>query len=93
MWHSIQRFCKESILWMSVSHRNLLQLIAVNIDLRTSECSMISEMMINGNIKNYINNNPANRLQLVRELLSYTTGVQSASHSAIRSCDGFRLPP
>ena len=93
MGHSIQRFCKESILWMSVSHRHLLQLIAVNIDLRTGECSMISEMMTNGNIKDYISKNSANRLKLVRESLGRTTGVQSTSRSAIRSRDGFRLPP
>ena len=75
MWHSFQRFCKESILWMSVSHPHLLQLIAVNIDPHTGECSMISEMMMNGNIRNYIRKNSANRLQLVRKPLSCTTDV------------------
>jgi len=62
---------------MSVSHPHLLQLIAVDIDPRSGQCSMISEMMVNGNIKNYINRNPenSNRLRLVRKLLSGKTDV------------------
>jgi len=60
---------------MSVSHPHLLQLIAVDIDPRSGKCSMISEMMVNGNIKDYISRNPENlnRLCLVRELLSGKT--------------------
>ena len=91
--YSFQRFCKESILWMSISHPHLLQLIAVDINPLTGECSMISEMMNHGNIKDYITKNSANRLQLVREPLSCTTSVQPTSCSVIRSCYGFRLPP
>ena len=49
---------------MTVSHQNLLQLIAVDIDPRSGQCSMISEMM-KGNIKDYISKNSANRLRLV----------------------------
>ena len=60
---------------MSVSHPHLLQLIAVDIDPLTGYCSMISEMMMNGNIKDYISRNPANRLLLVRELLVSTADV------------------
>ena len=51
---------------MRASHPHLLQLIAVDIDPLTGQCSMISEMMMNGNIKDYISKNAANRLQLVR---------------------------
>ena len=69
----MQRFCKESIIWMRASHPNLLQLIAVAIDPVTGQCSMVSEMMMNGNIKDYISKNAANRLQLVREPVSCTT--------------------
>ena len=50
---------------MSVSHPHILQLIAVDIDSHTGQCSMISEMMVNGNIKEYISRNPANRFRLV----------------------------
>ena len=58
---------------MRVSHPHLLQLIAVDIDPHSSQCSMVSEMMKNGNIKDYISDSEANRLQLVRELTSRTT--------------------
>ena len=63
--HLNQRFCKESIIWMRVSHPHVLQLIAVDINPLTNQCSMISEMMMNGNIKEYISKNPADRLRLV----------------------------
>ena len=60
---------------MRVSHPNLLRLIAVNIDPLTGHCSMVSEMMENGNIKDYVSKNKANRLQLVREPPSRTAEV------------------
>ena len=66
----MQRFCKESIIWMRASHPNVLRLIAVDIDPLTGQCSMISEMMMNGNIKDYISKDTANRLQLVQEPVS-----------------------
>ena len=66
-------------MWMSISHPNLLQLLAVDADPVSNRCSMISEMMSNGNIKDYIKSNPgtatATRLRLVRKLLSCITGV------------------
>jgi len=62
---------------MSFSHPHLLQLIAVDIDPRFGRCSTISEMMLNGNIKDYIKRNPTNlnRHRLVRNPLSRRTGV------------------
>jgi len=63
-----QEFCKESVLWMHTSHPNLLELIAVNIDPQTGALSMISGMMDNGSIMNYIRVKKANRLRLVRHL-------------------------
>jgi len=63
-----QDFCKESVLWMHASHTNLLELIAINIDPQTGALSMISEMMDNGSIMNYIRVKEANRLRLVRHL-------------------------
>lgn len=50
---------------MTVSHPNVLQLIAIDIDPHSGQYSMISEMM-KGNIKDYISKNPANRFHLVR---------------------------
>jgi len=51
---------------MTVSHPNLLELIAVDINPLTGQCSMISEMMVNGNVMEYIRKNRANRHRLVR---------------------------
>jgi len=51
---------------MSASHPHLLRLIAVDINLHDGRCSMISELMMNGNIREYIRKNSANRHLLVR---------------------------
>jgi hypothetical protein len=51
---------------MHTSHPNLLNLIAVSIDPQTGALSMISEMMDNGNIMDYIRVKKANRIRLVR---------------------------
>ena len=64
--HLLQAFCRESVLWMNISHPNILRLLAVEIKPKTGMFSMISEMMTNGNIVNYIRVKKANRLQLVR---------------------------
>lgn len=53
---------------MNLSHPNILELIGVDIDPQTGQYSMISEMMINGNIREYIRKNSANRFRLVRRL-------------------------
>ena len=50
---------------MNFSHPNLLPLIAVDIDTNTGQCSMVSEMMLNGNIREYIHKNSTNRHRLV----------------------------
>ena len=62
---------------MSVSHPHLLQLIGVDIDPTSGRYSMISEMMLNGNIKAYVGRNPENlnRLRLVWESSSRTIGI------------------
>ena len=53
---------------MNFSHPNILQLIGVDIDFQTGQCSMISEMMVNGNIREYIRRDSVNRHRLVRSL-------------------------
>lgn len=50
---------------MNISHPNLLELVAIDVDPLTCRYSMISEMMMNGNLKEYIQKNPANRHRLV----------------------------
>jgi len=64
----IQTFCKESVLWMNISHPNILKLLAVEVKPQASnlKLSMIAAMMTNGNITEYIRINKANRLRLVR---------------------------
>ena len=62
----IQGFCKESVIWMNASHPNILELLAINIDPQSGGLSMISELMENGNIMDYIRVNEANRIRLVR---------------------------
>ena len=59
---------------MTVSHQNLLQLLAVDFDPHSGQCSMISELM-QGNIKDYIRKNSANRLRLVWKPLSCATDL------------------
>ena len=54
------------MLWANVSHINVLQLLAVEIEPHRRKFSMISELMTNGNILDYICFNKANRLRLVR---------------------------
>ena len=51
---------------MNVPHPNILQLIAVDIKPEINRFSMVSEMMTNGNIVDYIRSKRANRLCLVR---------------------------
>lgn len=49
-----------------MSHPNVHRLIAVKINPEAGKFSMISEMMTNGNIINYINKKEADRIRLVR---------------------------
>ena len=57
---------------MNISHPNILQLLAVEIKHRAGDFSMISEMMTNGNILEYIGTKKANRLCLVRPFVANT---------------------
>ena len=50
---------------MHISHPNVLELIAIDINPRTGSLSMIAEFMTNGNIMEYIRMNKANRIRLV----------------------------
>ena len=51
---------------MNISHPNILQLIAVEIKSQINRFSMVSEIMANGNIVDYIRAEGANSLCLVR---------------------------
>ncbi|KAF9642224.1 kinase-like protein [Thelephora ganbajun] len=69
----IQDFCEESVLWMHISHPNVLGLIAVDINPWTGVLSTISELMVDGNIMDYIRVNEANRIRLLEDV---TRGLQ-----------------
>ena len=54
---------------MHTSHPNVLELIAVDLNPQNGAFSLISELMVNGNIMDYIRVTEANRIRLVRDFL------------------------
>jgi len=62
----LKRFCKEIVLWKTMSHPNVLKLIGVQGDMEKGQFINVSEWMAHGNIMQYIKNNSVNRLELVR---------------------------
>ena len=62
---SVQRFCREVIIWNSLSHPNVLKLAGVLGSLDTFNFSTVSEWMTNGTIMRYIETANVNRLDLV----------------------------
>ena len=63
-----QQFCKEVVLWSTLSHPNVLKLAGVHGDMEKGQFITVSELMMHGNIMQYIVHNHANRLELVRDL-------------------------
>jgi len=61
-----QQFCKEVILWNSLSHPNVLKLIGVLGGIEQYQFATVSEWMVHGNIMEYIRKYATNRLELVR---------------------------
>ncbi|KAF9781213.1 kinase-like domain-containing protein [Thelephora terrestris] len=61
-------FCKESVVWMHLSHPNVLELAAVDVDPENGIFSLISEFMVNGNIMVYIRTKEANRIRLLDDV-------------------------
>ena len=62
----LQQFCKEVVLWKTLSHPNILKLAGVQADVGKELFTTVSEWMEHGNIMAYIKKNHANRLELVR---------------------------
>ena len=60
-----QQFCKEVILWNSLSHPNILELVGVLYDVEQYQFATVSEWMVHGSIMEYIKMNATNRLDLV----------------------------
>ena len=65
----LQQFCKEVVLWSTLSHPHVLKLVGVYGKIEKGEFSTVSEWMKHGNIMDYIKETAVNRLQLVRDLL------------------------
>ena len=57
-----------------MSHPNILPLFAVKIKSDAGEFSMISELMRNGNILNYINTQRTDRIRLVGPSVADASG-------------------
>jgi serine/threonine protein kinase len=79
-WNAIsiifpQRFCKEVVLWSTLSHPNVLKLVGVQGDMGTGQFVTVSEWMAHGNIMGYIKKNRTNRLELVRNFTSPATSL------------------
>ena len=60
-----QRFCREAILWSSLSHPNVLKLIGVLGSIDAFNFSTVSEWMPQGTITGYTMTANVNRLELV----------------------------
>ncbi|KAF9781211.1 kinase-like domain-containing protein [Thelephora terrestris] len=88
-------FCKEAVLWKSISHPNVLGLIAVDIDGSTGRCFMVSELMGNGNIFEFIQRNSANRLRLtsLKACTTSTASTSSTGHQRAQHPDHNATPP
>jgi serine/threonine protein kinase len=65
----LQQFCKEVILWNTISHPNVLKLAGVQGDMEDGQFVTVSEWMAHGNIMEYIKTNHVNRLELVRDFI------------------------
>ena len=71
----LQRFCKEVVLWNTLSHPNVLKLFGVQGDMEKGQFVTVSEWMAHGNIMQYIENNHTNRLELVRTFTFPTISI------------------
>ena len=69
----LQQFCKEIVLWSTLSHPNVLKLTGVWGDMEKGQFITVSEWMAHGNIMEYLKKNPVNRLELVRDSTSLPT--------------------
>ena len=89
-----QQFCKEAILWNSLSHPNILKLTGVMGDLERCQFTTVSEWMTRGHIWEYIRKNATNRMELVRpsifqveffilQVLSLTTVTRCGARAKI----------
>ncbi|KAF9644736.1 kinase-like protein [Thelephora ganbajun] len=60
-----KQFCKELVLWSTLSHPNVLKPVGVQGDMEKGQFVTVSEWTAHGNIMEYIKNNHTNRLELL----------------------------
>ena len=62
-----QQFCKEVVLWSTLSHPNVLKLVGIQGDMDKGQFITVSEWMAHGNIMEYTRKNSVNRLELASD--------------------------
>ena len=60
-----QQFCREVILWNSLSHPNILKLVGILGGIGEDQFATVSEWMVHGTIMEYIGRHATDRLELV----------------------------
>ena len=81
----LQRFYREAVLWSTLSHPNVLELVGVQEDMERGQFVTVSEWMEHGTIMEYIESNHINRLELVRDLASLVTSFVQIAVVVARS--------
>ena len=89
----LQYFCKEAILWNTLSHPNVLKLVGVQGDMDKGEFITVSEWMAQGNAIEYIRKNHVNRLELVRGFIVIITSFIKMRQTVARGSSGSEIPP
>lgn len=62
---SVQRFCRDVVVWKSLSHPNVLGLIGVPDTFENGRFSIVSKWMTNGTIVEYVRAHAGYHLKLV----------------------------
>ena len=77
-----QQFCKEVVLWNTLSHPNVVKLVGVHGDMNKGQFITVSEWMAHGNVMQYIKKNYVNRLELVRGFAASPVPSLKCSHNS-----------
>ena len=88
-----QQFCKEVVLWNTLSHPNVLKLVGVRGDIDQGQFITVSEWMTHGNIMEYIKKHRVNRLALVCDFTSLVTPFTKIRQTVVWSSPGSEVPP
>jgi len=90
---TLQQFCKEVVLWNTLSHPNVLKLVGVQGDMDKGHFITISEWMAHGNAMEYIRKNHVNRLELVRGFIVLAAPFIQVRQTVARGGSGSEIPP